>query len=247
MSGESFRFIHASDFHLESPLGDLDSVPSHLSEAMAEAPRRAATAVFEAALADNIDFVVLCGDLLSPQSAGPHGMSLLLDHFEKLHQKKTPVFWSAGIADDPAKWPDSVPLPPNVTLFPKNRAIMFRSNAPDERFAPSSDVAVTDDPRCTFRATASIRPTISPSPSAMATATLMPLAEGRFDYWALGGEHDREEIEGGAESGAWYCGTPQGRCLDENVVHMAIRSSMSMPTRPLGFTTLIATRFVTAT
>ncbi len=96
MSGESFRFIHASDFHLESPLGDLDSVPSHLAEAMAAAPRAAAIAVMEAALVDNIDFVVLSGDLLNPQAAGPHGMSFLLDYFEKLHQKHTPVFWTAG-------------------------------------------------------------------------------------------------------------------------------------------------------
>ena len=75
MPGESFRFIHASDFHLESPLGDLDTIPSHLRDAMADAPRRAVKAVFDAALVDNIDFVVLSGDLLNPQTAGPHGMS----------------------------------------------------------------------------------------------------------------------------------------------------------------------------
>ena len=71
MPGESFRFIHASDFHLETPLGDLDHLPTHLREAMAEAPRKAAQAVLEAALADNIDFLVLSGDLLHPQAAGP--------------------------------------------------------------------------------------------------------------------------------------------------------------------------------
>ena len=36
MPGESFRFIHASDFHLEQPLGDLDTLPSQLREAMAK-------------------------------------------------------------------------------------------------------------------------------------------------------------------------------------------------------------------
>ena len=123
MPGESFRFIHASDFHLENPLGDLDSLPSHLREAMAGAPRVAVKAVFEAALVDNIDFLVLSGDLISPQAAGPHGMALLLDYFEQLHTKNTPVFWAAGLVDDPQKWPEAVPLPPNVTLFPKNRAI----------------------------------------------------------------------------------------------------------------------------
>ena len=105
MPGESFRFIQASDFHLENPLGDLDVLPSQLREAMSAAPWRAAEAVLEAALADNIDFLVLCGDVLSPQAAGPYGMSMLLDYFEKLHDKNKRVFWVAGVADDPQKWP----------------------------------------------------------------------------------------------------------------------------------------------
>ena len=91
MPGESFRFIHASDFHLERPLGDLDALPPHLSEAMAEAPRRAAQTVREAALAENIDFLVLSGDLLSTQAAGPHGMSVLLDCFVQVYAKRKPV------------------------------------------------------------------------------------------------------------------------------------------------------------
>src|SRR5690606_11118753 len=45
------------------------------------------------------------------------------------------------------------------------------------------------------------------------------LAEGRFDYWALGGEHQRTEIEGGGHAGVVYCGTPQGRSLLEPGAH----------------------------
>ena len=84
MSGESFRFIHASDFHLETPLGDLDELPPPLRESMASAPHDAVKAVFEAALSDQIDFLVLSGDLINPQAAGPYGMNLLLEQFEKL-------------------------------------------------------------------------------------------------------------------------------------------------------------------
>ncbi|MDE0865124.1 MAG: DNA repair exonuclease [Rubripirellula sp.] len=219
MPGESFRFIHASDFHLESPLSDLDSLPPHLREAMAVAPRRAAQAVFEAALADNIDFLVLAGDLLNPQAAGPHGMSMLLDYFEQLHSKKTPVFWSAGLADDPKKWPESVPLPPNVTLFPKNQATTFpvqrggrtictvvgrSSDGQQVLHVPSYRVDPTDDYTVAV---------------GYGTADADALAEGRFDYWALGGEHNRQEIDGGANAAAVYCGSPQGRSLSECGAH----------------------------
>ncbi len=215
MPGESFRFIHASDFHLESPLGDLDALPSHLRDAMATAPRRAAQAVFEAALADNIDFLVLSGDLISPQAAGPHGMALLMDHFDKLHAKNTPVFWAAGIADDPQKWPDAVPLPPNVTLFPKNRVVAV----PVERAGRTICTVVgrsTDGRSVLHVPSYRIEPTDDYTVAiGYGSAEADALAEGRFDYWALGGRHDREEIEGGAKAGAVYCGSPQGRSLDE--------------------------------
>lgn len=215
MPGESFRFIHASDFHLETPLGDLDHLPTHLREAMAEAPRKAAQAVLEAALADNIDFLVLSGDLLHPQAAGPHGMSLLLDYFDRLHAKKKPVFWAAGIADDPQKWPESVPLPENVTLFPKNRTVSI----PVQRGGRTIGVVVgrSSDGRSVLHV-----PSYRTDPTdeftvavGYGTSTAEALAEGRFDYWALGGQHDREVIHEGADGGAVYCGSPQGRSLDE--------------------------------
>ncbi len=215
MPGESFRFIHASDFHLESPLGDLDSLPPHLRDAMADAPWNAAKAVFDAAGADNIDFLVLCGDLLQPQTAGPYGMSVLLDQFEKLNEKKKPVLWVAGQSDDPQKWPEAVPLPPNVTLFPKNKTV----SVPVQRAGRTicNVVGRSNDGRTALHV-----PSYRIDPTDEYTVALGygssdpdALAEGRFDYWALGGQHNREELDGGAEAGAVYCGSPQGRDLTE--------------------------------
>ncbi|MEM8669643.1 MAG: DNA repair exonuclease [Planctomycetota bacterium] len=219
MPGESFRFIHAGDFHLESPLGDLDTLPPHLRDAMSTAPRRAAEAVFQAALAENIDFLVLSGDLISPPSAGPHGMSLLLDYFEQLNAQQTPVYWSAGLADDPQKWPEAVPLPPNVTLFPKNRAV----TVPVQRGGRTicQVIGRSTDGRSSLHV-----PSYEMEPTDEYTIAVGygdtdedALAEGRFNYWALGGRHNRQELEGGAEGGALYCGTPQGRCLQESGPH----------------------------
>ncbi len=219
MPGESFRFIHASDFHLEAPLDDLDSVPNHLRDAMAEAPRRAARAVFEAALVDNIDFLCLCGDLLSPMAAGPHGMSLLLDYFEKLNVKKKPVFWIAGTADDPQKWPDAAPLPPNVTLFPKNKAVAI----PVERAGRTICVVVgkSSEGRSALHVPSyRIEPTDEYTIAmGYGSSDADALKEGRFEYWALGGEHNRCEVKGAADGGAVYCGSPQGRSLAEPGPH----------------------------
>ncbi|MCM2372183.1 metallophosphoesterase family protein [Aporhodopirellula aestuarii] len=219
MPGESFRFIHASDFHLETPLGDLDQLPPNLREALATAPRAAAAAVFDAALADNIDFLVLSGDLLHPVAAGPHGMSLLLDNFEKLHAAGTPVYWAAGIADDPKQWPEAVPLPPNVTLFPRDKPLSI----PYER---AGRVVCTIVGRSSEGRSSLHVPGFQTEPSDEFTvgvgygaADADALASGRMDYWALGGAHNYNEIEGGAPAGAIQPGSPQGRGLNESGAH----------------------------
>lgn len=219
MSGESFRFIHASDFHLETPLGDLDALPPALAPAMAQAPRHAVSAIFDAALADNIDFLVLAGDLVSPTAAGPHGMSLLLDGFERLHQKNKPVFWAAGTVDDPAKWPESVPLPPNVTLFSKTSAELIPVQRAGRTIA--SVVGRSSDGRNLLHV-----PSYRVEPTeefvvgiGYGKTDAAALAESRFDYWALGGSHNHQDVEGGAPAGAVYSGSPQGRCLDEAGEH----------------------------
>lgn len=219
MPGESFRFIHASDFHLEQPLGDLDSLPSQLREAIVAAPWKAAQAVFDAALNGNVDFVALCGDLLSPMSAGPHGMSMLLDNFEKLYAKKVPVFWAAGIADDPQKWPEAAPLPPNVTMFSKSRVTAI----PIERAGRTICTVVG---RSSEGRNALHVPSYRIEPTDEFTVALGyghaepdALSEGRFDYWALGGDHNRRQLDGGATAGSVYCGSPQGRSLSECGAH----------------------------
>jgi DNA repair exonuclease SbcCD nuclease subunit len=219
MPSESFRFIHASDFHLERPLGDLDLLPAHLRDALAAAPWDAAKAVFEAALAENIDFVVLAGDLLSPLAAGPHGMSMLLDYFEQLNAKGTPVFWAAGHVDDPQKWPESAPLPPCVTLFPKDEVL----SVPVQRAGRT--ICIVHGLSSGGRKLLHV-PSYRTEPSdeysvavGYGRAEADALAEGRFHYWALGGQHNRREIDGAAEAGAVYCGSPQGRSLEESGPH----------------------------
>ncbi|WP_153555288.1 metallophosphoesterase family protein [Roseimaritima sediminicola] len=219
MTGESFRFLHASDFHLERPLGDLDELPSHLQEALAEAPWRAAESVFEAALLENVDFVVLAGDLLHPTLAGPRGIALLVEQFEKLDEQQIPVFWAAGEVDDPQKWPEAIALPENVTLFPRDRTEavpVVRSGQTICTVVGRSSEGRSNIHVPSYRVDPSDEFTV-----AVAVGGAMPdaLAEGRFDYWALGGRHQREELDQAAAVGAVYCGSPQGRSLREPGAH----------------------------
>jgi hypothetical protein len=136
-----------------------------------------------------------------------------------LEAKKKPIFWVAGKADDQQKWPDAVPLPSNVTLFPKNRTL----SVPVERAGRTICTVVgrSTDGRSTLHVPSyRIEPTDDYTVAlGYGDADADALAEGRFDYWALGGQHNRTEIEGGAQAGAVYCGSPQGRSLAEVGAH----------------------------
>ena len=65
----AFRFLHASDLHLDRPPRGLAEVPDHLRSVLAEAPYRAAERVFDAAVKERVDFVVLSGDVIDPLAA----------------------------------------------------------------------------------------------------------------------------------------------------------------------------------
>lgn len=219
MTGESFRFIHASDFHLERPLGDLDELPPPLREKMATAPHDAVRAIVDAAVSNNIDFVVFTGDLLHPQSAGPYGMNVLLEQFDRLHAAKKPVYWCAGTADDPAKWPEACAMPPNVTLFSKDRPSTISVQRAGRTICRV--VGRSSDGRSSlhvpgFETDSSDEFTIG---IGHGDAGLDTLGEARFDFWCLGGRHNRKVLESDGEELALMCGTPQGRCLDETGAH----------------------------
>ena len=71
-------------FTWSCPLYGLAEIPDHLRELLIEAPYHAAEQVFETALAEDVDAVLLAGDVLNVDRAGPPAIVLLLDQFARL-------------------------------------------------------------------------------------------------------------------------------------------------------------------
>ena len=84
MPHKPLRFLHAADFHLDQPLIGLGDVPEHLVQLMIDAPYLAAQRVFEAAMAENVAFVVLSGNLLDLSNPEPRALQFLIDRFGEL-------------------------------------------------------------------------------------------------------------------------------------------------------------------
>ncbi len=218
MSKESIRFVHAGDFHLERAMQDLTDLPEHLKAALVDAPWKAAEAVFETALVENVDFVILSGDILNPISCGACGPAFLLDQFERLAARKIPVYWAGGTVDDPERWPDAVALPSNVHYFSKKQVepIVYRRNG-----SPlATIVGRSNDGRESIRAAEFQIDSDDTYVIAIAhgQADRESLMAERIDYWALGGHHERISMHGEAPH-MRVCGTPQGRSFAEEGPH----------------------------
>ncbi|MCA9134324.1 MAG: DNA repair exonuclease [Planctomycetales bacterium] len=218
MAKESFRFIHASDFHLERPLQDILDLPEQLRRTLVEAPWKAAEAIFEHAVVENVDFVVLAGDLLNPLTCGAQGVAFLLSQFEALAERGIQVYWAGGLVDDPERWPEAVPLPDNVHVFSKHEveAIVFRRHQTPlvtllGRSSHGSEsvraAEYAHDPDDNFVVAV-----------AYGQADSETLSAERVDYWALGGQHQGEVLRGD-EPDIRYCGSPQARSLGESGAH----------------------------
>ena len=218
MSNWPFRFVHASDFHLEQPLAGVAEVPEHLRELFLKAPYTAAARVFETALIEQAAFLILSGDILHPLYAGPRGAMFLCEQFARLAQREIAVYWVGGMVDPPDQWPTSIALPGNVHVFPRCRvdefvhehdgkpiARLLGTGADKQRLIRAGD----------FHPDSSGLPTIA---IAYGSADLATLQSRDIHYWALGGRHDRA-TPAGTPHVIHYCGSPQGRRPEESGVH----------------------------
>ena len=208
MSATLLRFLHAADLQLHRLPTGVAQLPDALRKVLVDAPLDAARNVFDAALANAVDFVVLSGNIVDAEHASPMALRFLVDQFKRLEARNIRVYWAGGLRDLPARWPAGLPLPENVLLFPADKVeahsfardgetiacITGMSNS-RERFRPGDFQAASDN--------------VFTIGVACGSATTEDLHQRGLHYWALGG---RERAETTSESPAVirYPGTPQG-------------------------------------
>jgi DNA repair protein SbcD/Mre11 len=222
MLSRPFRFLQASDFHLEQPCYGLTEVPDHLAELLADALYRAATRVFDLAISEAVDFVLLAGNLVHPNRAGPRGLAFLREQFARLAERGIVVYWAAGETDCRHQWPPSIDWPRNVHIFPGHRVerlIHSGDGQPvcqiaglslDETTANGageSPAVFLDE----FAAGAVEQLTIAVVPRELEPAAL---TAHPVRYWALGGGSNFATplALSNPQRAAHVAGSPQGRC-----------------------------------
>jgi DNA repair exonuclease SbcCD nuclease subunit len=219
MSGEFCRFLHASDLHLELPLYGFSEIPGHLRDQLIDAPLQAAAHVFETAILEDVDFVILSGDIIDPRTSGPQALAFLLEQFELLREQKIHVYWAGGQDDPPEAWPDEVPLPDHVHVFPKGQVKQIAHRRGETPVAQIVGLSSSGDGMVeagNFRTDPANIFTVAAAHGQADSGSLA--AHKHIDYWALGGLHDSKTLFQAKQTGH-YPGSPQGRCPQEDGLH----------------------------
>lgn len=214
---EAFKFIHASDFHLDDQMEGLPELPSHLKSVIANAPYAAAKRVFDLAITESVDFVLLSGDLIDMDQGGCRPAAFLLSQFERLAEKNIAVYWCGGEVDHPDRWPAAIDLPKNVKTFSSSVVV---ETVHERRGKPLATIIASGFDARRRNTSEFIVDQSAPYPIVFTHGQLDPvaLAAKNIRYWALGGNH-KSSVTEKAPAIVGYPGSPQSRRPSETGSH----------------------------
>jgi len=218
--GNTMRFIHCADIHLDSPLRGLDLYDGAPAEEMRLATRRAFANVVDLAIERTADFVLIAGDIFDGDWPDFNTGLYFASQLRRLADAGIRVFLIYGNHDAVSKLTKSVPLPQNVFSFP--------SKAPATQVIESLGVAIHGQSFASEAVTADLAAGY-PAPyggllnigvlhtalsgreghQPYAPTTSDRLTDKGYDYWALGHVHNREIVR----ESPWivFPGNTQGR------------------------------------
>lgn len=119
------KFIHAADIHLDSPLVGLSAYQDAPSELLRHATRQAFENLVDAALQEQVDFMVIAGDLYDGKWKDFNTGLFFVGQMGRLRTAGIPVYLLFGNHDADSEMTKKLTLPDNVHVFPSNKAHTF--------------------------------------------------------------------------------------------------------------------------
>ncbi len=218
------KFIHAADIHLDSALRGLERYEGAPVEEIRSATRRAFDNLVQLAIDEQVDFVLLAGDLYDGDWRDYNTGLYFVRQMQRLHAGSIPVFIVAGNHDAASQITKSLRLPDNVTLFStrKPETVILDDLGVAIHGQGFSTRAVTEDLSQGYPQGDAQLFNIGllhtsldgkPGHEPYAPCTIDGLRSRGYDYWALGHVHKREVIS----EDPWivFPGNVQGRHIRE--------------------------------
>ncbi len=220
----SFRFVHAADVHLDSPLKGLAGQEGSAAELIRSATRKAFEGLIARTIEEEAAFLIIAGDLYDGDWRDYQTGLFFVRQMGRLREAGIPAFLIYGNHDAQSKLTRSLNLPDNVTVFSTRK--------PETHRLEELDVALHGQgfmDRDTRENLARAYP--GPVSGALnigilhtglagtdghapyAPCTLAELRDKGYDYWALGHIHQPAVLS--ERPYVVYSGNVQGRHIRE--------------------------------
>ena len=220
----SFRFFHAADIHLDSPLTGLADTEGGVAERIRSAPRAAFEALIDRVIQEQVDFFVIAGDLSDGTWRDYKTGLFFAEQMGRLTQASVPVFVLHGNHDAESQITKPLNLPENVSVFGAKRAQTFHLDTLNVALHGQSfrEKAVTDNLVTGYPPPVEGAFNIGVLHTALegmgshanyAPCTLPELEAKGYDYWALGHVHRRQVLR--EQPHVVFPGNLQGRHVRE--------------------------------
>lgn len=219
-----FSFIHTADIHLDSPLRGLNQHTDAPVDQIRGATRRALENLVELALENEVNFLLIAGDLYDGDWPDYSTGLFFNKQMSRLNDAGIPVYLITGNHDAASKITKSLKPPANVRMLStkKPETVLveglpvaihgqgFASQSVPENLALTYPSAVPDHFNIGMLHTSL---TGNPQHDPYAPCSISDLTEKSYDYWALGHIHQHAVIQQNPH--IIYCGNPQGRHIKE--------------------------------
>ena len=216
----AFRFLHAADIHLDSPLRGLDLGDSEIAARVRAAPRAAFRNLVRYAIEERVAFVVIAGDLYDGDWKDFRTGLFFVEQMGRLNDAEVPVFVLHGNHDAKSVITRRLTLPPNVRVFSSRRAESHRLDGPDvvlhgrsfpKRAVPENLARDYPGPVKDAFNIGVLHTSLAghADHDTYAPCTIDDLAAKGYDYWALGHIHHRKVLH--ASPWIAFSGNLQGR------------------------------------
>jgi DNA repair protein SbcD/Mre11 len=215
-----FKFIHAADIHLDSPMRKLDYYEGAPVAEFRQATRRAFENLIHLAISENVVCMVVAGDLYDGDWKDYNTGLYFVSQMAKLRDAGIRVFVVTGNHDAASNITKTLRFPDNVKIFPSDKPATFIIENPRIAIHGQSfaSPAVRKDlascypiPLDGFYNIGLLHTCVSgrEGHEPYAPCSLDDLKNKGYDYWALGHVHKYEVVE--KNPPIIFSGNTQGR------------------------------------
>jgi DNA repair exonuclease SbcCD nuclease subunit len=214
------RFLHAADVHLDSPLRGLSAYAGAPTELLRSATRVAFTRLIDTALEEEVDFLIIAGDLYDGDWKDFNTGIFFAREMGRLARAGIPAFVLYGNHDAESEITKQLTLPANVKTFSSRKAETHRLEALKvaidgrsfREAATTENLAIDYPEPLPGWLNIGVLHTALEGDAAHATyapCSVAQLAAKGYDYWALGHVHEHRVVS--KEPLVVFPGNIQGR------------------------------------